>query len=209
MKQTGKSLQTILLTIFAGVFILISSTEGLAQQSLNDLSKWETNGNWIQEEEHVLAIEPRPGEEGWRRFDDYLWSKKQYGDFALELEYKIPKDGNSGVFVRVREKDDPVETGIEVQINDVHGKEELSAHDCGGVIGTVGPSKNMAKPADEWNKMRVTVEGTQLKVNLNGEQVVDVNLQNTSRSDRPMKGYIGLQDHGLPLQFRNISIEEL
>ncbi|MBS3772257.1 MAG: DUF1080 domain-containing protein [Bacteroidales bacterium] len=209
MKSTNKLSKAILLTCITGMFITLSFTEGLAQQSLNDLSKWETNGNWIQEEEHVLAIEPRPGEEGWRRFDDYLWSKKQYGDFALELEYKIPEDGNSGVFVRVREKDDPVETGIEVQINDVHGKEELSAHDCGGVIGTVGPSKNMAKPASEWNKMRVTVEGTQLKVNLNGEQVVDVNLQNTSRSDRPMKGYIGLQDHGLPLQFRNITIEEL
>ena len=209
MKSTNKLSKAILLICITGMFITLSFTEGLAQQSLNDLSKWETNGNWTQEEEHVLAIEPRPGEEGWRRFDDYLWSKKQYGDFALELEYNIPEDGNSGVFVRVREKDDPVETGIEVQINDVHGKEELSAHDCGGVIGTVGPSKNMAKPADEWNKMRVTVEGTQLKVNLNGEQVVDVNLQNTSRSDRPMKGYIGLQDHGLPLHFRNITIEEL
>jgi hypothetical protein len=209
MKSTNKLSNLILLTFVTGLFIMLLSTEGVAQQSLNDLSKWETNGNWIQEEDNVLVIKPRPGEEGWRRFDDYLWSKKQYGDFALELEYKIPEDGNSGVFVRVREKDDPVETGIEVQINDVHGKEELTAHDCGGVIGTVGPSKNMAKPADEWNKMRITVMGTQLKVNLNGEQVVNVNLQNTSRSDRPMKGYIGLQDHGLPLQFRNVSIMEL
>ena len=209
MKSTNKLSNLILLTFVTGLFIMLLSTEGVAQQSLNDLSKWETNGNWIQEEDNVLVIKPRPGEEGWRRFDDYLWSKKQYGDFALELEYKIPEDGNSGVFVRVREKDDPVETGIEVQINDVHGKEELTAHDCGGVIGTVGPSKNMAKPADEWNKMRVTVVGTQLKVNLNGEQVVNVNLQNTSRSDRPMKGYIGLQDHGLPLQFRNVSIKKL
>jgi len=209
MKSTNKLSNLLLLTFVTGIFIMLLPAEGVAQQSLNDLSKWETNGNWIQEEDNVLSIQPRPGEEGWRRFDDYLWSKKQYGDFALELEYKIPEDGNSGVFVRVREKDDPVETGIEVQINDVHGKEELTAHDCGGVIGTVGPSKNMAKPADEWNKMRVTVVGTQLKVNLNGEQVVNVNLQNTSRSDRPMKGYIGLQDHGLPLQFRNVSIKEL
>ena len=209
MKSTNKLFHAALLTLITGIFLTFSLNEGLAQQSLNDLSNWETNGNWIQQEDNMLAIKPRSGEEGWRRFDDYLWSKKQYGDFALELEYKIPEDGNSGVFVRVREKDDPVETGIEVQINDVYGKEELSAHDCGGVIGTVGPSKNMAKPASEWNKIRVTVKGTQLKVNLNGEQVVDVNLQNTSRSDRPMKGYIGLQDHGLNSWFRNISIKEL
>ena len=209
MKFINKLFHTVLLIIITGIIIMSSPNEALAQQSLNDLSNWETNGNWIQQEDNVLAIKPRAGEEGWRRFDDYLWSKQRYGDFVVELEYKIPEEGNSGVFVRVREKDNPVETGIEVQINDVYGKEELSAHDCGGVIGTVGPSKNMAKPAGEWNKMRVTVEGTQLKVNLNGKQVVDVDLQNTSRSDRPMKGYIGLQDHGLNSWFRNISIKEL
>jgi hypothetical protein len=209
MKPTKKVFQAILLTVVTGMFFVLSSNEVIAQTDLNDLSKWETQGNWTQQENRVIAINPRPGEEGWKRFEDYLWAKKQYGDFKLELEYKIPEGGNSGVFVRVKDKDDPVETGIEVQINDVYGKEELGPHDCGGIIGTVGPDKNMAKPAGEWNKMIVTAVGKQLKVNLNGEQVVDVDLEGTSRSDRPMVGYIGLQDHGLPLEFRNITIKEL
>jgi len=67
----------------------------------------------------------------------------------------------------------------------------------------------MAKPAGEWNFMRVIARGSLLKVHLNGEQVVDVNLENTSRSDRPAKGYVGLQNRGLPVWFRNVKIEEL
>ncbi len=173
-----------------------------------DLEGWTTKGNWFVKE-GVLHIQPRPGEKGWKRFDAYLWSEKPYGDFILDLEFKIPKGGNSGVFVRVKDRADPVDTGIEVQINDVYGKKKVGPHDCGGVIGTVGPSKNMAKPAGQWNRMIVTCRGPRLTVNLNGEQVVDVNLSETSRKDRPMKGYIGLQDHGLPLAFRNIRIKTL
>jgi hypothetical protein len=174
-----------------------------------DLTGWKTNGNWIVEDEGVLAIKPRPGEKGWRRFDAYLWAERRYGDFVLDLEFKIPKGGNSGVFVRVKDPKDPVQTGIDVQINDTHGKERVGAHDCGGVIGTIGPTKNMAKPAGQWNRMILTCLGKRLKVDLNGEQVVDVEIDQTSRGDRPLVGYVGLQDHGLPLWFRNIRIKPL
>jgi len=174
-----------------------------------DLTGWKTTGNWFVEEGGVLAIKPRPGEKGWQRYDAYLWAEKRYGDFALDLEFKLPKGGNSGVFVRVKDPKNPVATGIEVQINDTHGKEKVGAHDCGGVIGTVGPSKNMAKPAGEWNRMVVTCKGTQLQVELNGEQVVDVDLAKTGARDRPPVGHVSLQDHGLPLWFRNIRIKEL
>jgi type 1 glutamine amidotransferase len=174
-----------------------------------DLTGWETKGNWVVEEGGVLAIKPRPGEEGWQRYDAYLWAGGQFADFILDLEFKIPEGGNSGVFVRVKDKENPVNTGIEVQINDTYGKEKVGAHDCGGVIGTVGPSRNMAKPAGQWNRMIVTCQGNQLQVELNGEQIVDVQLDKTSQRDRPPVGYIGLQDHGLPLWFRNIRMKML
>lgn len=174
-----------------------------------DLTGWETEGNWVVEEGGVLALKPRPGESGWKRFDAYLWAERQYGDFVLDLEFRLPQGGNSGVFVRVKDKNDPVQSGIEVQINDCHDKERVGAHDCGGVIGTVGPTKNMAKPAGEWNRMAVTCRGPRMQVELNEEQVVDVDLAETSRRDRPLVGYIALQDHGLPLWFRNIKMRVL
>lgn len=174
-----------------------------------DLSGWTTEGNWLVEEDGVLAIKPRPGETGWQRYDAYLWTEKKYDDFVLDLEYKHPKGGNSGVFVRVKDRTDPVDTGIEVQILDSYGKEKLTAHDLGGVIGTQAPSQNMAKPAGEWNRMIVTCDENRMKVTLNGEQIIDLDLSDSAVSDRPMSGYIGLQDHGLPLWFRNIRIKEL
>jgi len=174
-----------------------------------DLTGWKTTGNWFAEKDGVLAIKPRPGEKGWGRFGAYLWAEKQYGDFILDLEFKLPKGGNSGVFVRVKDPKNPVATGIEVQINDTHGKKKVGPHDCGGIIGTVGPTKNMAKPAGEWNRMIVTCKGTQLQVNLNGEGIVDVDLSKTAARDRPLVGHVSLQDHGLPLWFRNIRIKEL
>jgi len=174
-----------------------------------DLTGLSTEGNWVVKKGGVLGIEPRSGEEGWKRFEDYLWTKKKYGDFVLDLEFKIPPEGNSGVFFRVADRDNPVEEGIEVQINDVHGKEEVGPHDCGGVIGAVGPSNNMAKPAGEWNHMVITCRGNELHVSLNGVKVVDVDLSETSQKDRPPKGYMGLQDHGLNAYFRNVMIKEL
>jgi len=173
------------------------------------LDAWTTNGNWFVNDEGLLTIEPRKGERGWQRFDDYLWTKQQYGDFQISLEFKIPPRGNSGVFVRVGDTSDPVDTGIEVQIMDTHGKKNPGQHDCGGVIQTVGPSKNMAKPAGEWNQMLITCKGKQLSVELNGEQVVDIDLSETSRKDRPLTGAIGLQDHGQKSWFKNVKIRTL
>lgn len=174
-----------------------------------DLTGWQTEGNWVVEEGGVLALKPRPGERGWGRFGAYLWAEKPYGDFVLDLEFRIPKGGNSGVFVRVKDKKNPVRTGMEVQISDCHHKKRVGAHDCGGIIGTAGPTKNMAKPAGEWNRMAITCQGQRVQVDLNGEKVVDVDLTKTSRRDRPLVGHVGFQDHGGPLWLRNIRVREL
>jgi hypothetical protein len=74
---------------------------------------------------------------------------------------------------------------------------------------TLFNGKNMAKPAGEWNRMIVTCKGTQLQVDLNGEGIVDVDLSKTAARNRPLVGHVSLQDHGLPLWFRNIRIKEL
>jgi len=160
----------------------------------------------------VLAIRPRAGEEGWERYGAYLWSERQYGDFILDLEYSYPAGGNSGVYFRVGDRADPVNQGIECQILDSSGKDgELSHHDHGGIISTVGASKNMSRAPGEWNRMIVTVRGPHLTVDLNGQNIVDIQLDESPVKDRPAQGYIGLQDHGRPndLRFRKIWLKEL
>ena len=158
-----------------------------------------------------MLIQPRKGEKGWQRYSAYLWSKKKYKDFVLHVEYKYPPKGNSGIHFRVGDLKNPVNTGIEAQVLDSFGKKKVGPHDHGGIIRTVGASKNMSKKSGEWNTMIVSCKGHHLQVKLNGEQIVDIQMDKTPMKDRPLEGYIGLQDHGEPnnLYFRNIKIQEL
>ena len=174
-----------------------------------DLSGWTTTGNWIVEAGGVVALHPRPGEHGWTRYDAYLTTARKYKDFVLDLEFKIAKGGNSGVFLRVGNPKDQVSSGFEIQILDTHGKSPVGEHDCGGVIGTAAPAKNMAKPAGEWNRYVITCQGKRLKVELNGAQIIDLELDKSAVRNRPAEGYIGFQDEGKPVWYRNVRIKEL
>ncbi len=174
-----------------------------------DLTDWNTTGNWIVEEDNTVALKPRPGEHGWTRYKDYLTTDRQYGNFILDLEFKFNKDGNSGVFMRIGDLEDHVKSGFEVQILDTHGKKKVGPHDCGGVIGTAAPSKNMVKPAGQWNRYTITLIDDSLKVVLNGEQIIDLDMSKSAIKDRPAKGYISFQDEGKPIWYRNVRIKEL
>lgn len=173
------------------------------------LDGWVTTGNWVVEPDGVIALHPRPGEKGWQRYDAYLTTARKYKDFVLDLEFKINAGGNSGVFLRVGDRMSQVDTGFEIQILDTHGLAKPGNHDCGGVIGTAAPAKNMAKPAGEWNRYVITCQGNRLKVELNGEQIHDLELDKSAVKDRPLEGYIGFQDEAKPVWYRNVRIKEL
>lgn len=205
-------------TAVALVLALAAASEGLAAEAADgfvpmfngkDLSGWRTTGNWVVEDGGVVALHPRPGETGWTRYDAYLTTERKYRDFVLDLEFKFEKGGNSGVFLRVADPKSQVDTGFEVQILDTYGKEKITAHDCGGVIGTAVPSKNMVKPAGEWNRYVITCVGNTLKVVFNGEQVIDIDLSKSPLKDRPAEGYIGFQDEAKNVWYRNVRIKEL
>jgi hypothetical protein len=198
------------------LILIIATTSTFAAEGFQsmfngkDVSQWNTAGNWFPNDRGELEIKPREGEKGWKRFDAYLYSKKQYRNFVFDFEYKHPKGGNSGFFFRIPDPSDPVGAGFEVQINDIYGKTtKLTAHDCGGVIGTAAPTTNASKPAGEWNRMIVTMKNDDLKVELNGKPIVDIDLKKTAKKALPETGYISLQDHGLNLFFRNLRLKEL
>src|SRR5439155_6660951 len=152
---------------------------------------------------------------------------QQWSDFVLSLDFKISKGCNSGVFVRTssltpRPGKDVGFNGIEIAIDDTSG---AGYHDTGAIYDLAKPRKDAMKPVGEWNHMVVTCNGSRIKVELNGESVTSVNLDEfTERNkrpdstshkfdiaykDHPRKGYIGLQDHGSPCWFKNIKFREL
>ena len=154
----------------------------------------------------------------------YIWTKEQYGDFILELEFKIPPKGNSGIFFRTTDINDPVQTGIEIQVSDSYGR-ELRRGSCGAVYDCMAPSKNMAKKAEQWNHVILTCKDNKIYVVMNGRQIIDMDLNlwtqphknpdgtknkfSTAYKDMPRKGHIGFQDHGKPVWYRNMSIKSL
>ena len=201
----------VVLALAVAEFGIAAETEDGFTPMFNgkDLTGWTTTGNWKVEEDGIVTLHPRPGEKGWQRYDAYLTTERKYRDFILDLEFKFQKGGNSGVFLRVGDPKSQVKSGFEIQILDTYGKQNITAHDCGGVISAVAASKNMVKPAGQWNRYVITCVGNNLKVVFNGEQVVDLDLSKSPLKDRPAEGYIGFQDEAKRIWYRNVRIKEL
>ena len=153
----------------------------------------------------------------------YLWTRQRYGDFILDLEFKVAQDANSGIFIRTGSIKNWLHTAIEVQI---HDSTDGSKHgSCGAIYDCLSPNRNVVKPTGEWNHYTITCKANKIYVVLNGEQIIDMDLDswteahknpngtankfNTAYKDMPREGHIGLQDHGQPVWYRNIKIKPL
>jgi hypothetical protein len=134
----------------------------------------------------------------------WLSTQKQYGDFRLELQFAINKGGNSGVFFRSSHEKNPAFTGYEMQIADSHGRPP-SKGGAGSLYDTVAPTRNMIRPAGEWNTATIVAKGPRIQVEWNGERIIDTELT------RSLRGYLGLQNHDAKseVKFRNIRLEVL
>ena len=130
-----------------------------------------------------------------------LVSSQKFDDFRLHLEFRVPKGANSGVYLRGR---------YELQVDDAAGREP-SSHHLGGLYGFIAPSENVARAADEWQTMDITLVGRMLTYVLNGTTVICHQeipgitggaLDNAEAEPGPLL----LQgDHG-PVEYRNIVI---
>ncbi len=164
--------------------------------------------------------------------DQCIWTKKQYENFALDLEFKMGDAANSGVVVYCSDMKNWIPNSVEIQILDDNSPKWAKAAPnwkCGGLFGHSVPMKQSAKKAGEWNRMTITCKGQQIRVVLNGAVVTDANLkdwtsakENPDGSDippwlskpfaeLPTKGHIGLQGKhgGAPIYFRNVKIKLL
>ncbi len=159
-----------------------------------------------------------------------LVSDKDYTNFKLSLEWKISKGGNSGIFWGVKEDSnykEAYETGPEIQVLDnINYPGDLKKNqEAGALYDMVSPSKDVAKPAGEWNTCIISInhKTNEGKVWLNDVLIVEfpVNGKNWNEMVAHSKfkdwegfgkfttGKIGLQDHGNKVWYRAIKIKEL
>ena len=180
-----------------------------------DFSNVVDPGHWVCEDGVFVAKD-----------HDALWTKVSYGNFILDLEFKVAKESNSGVFLRSSDIKKPL-SALEIQVHETADASKYGM--VGALYDALPPSKSMAKPVGEWNHFTITCRDSLLTVVFNGEEVIHADLNDwpeakknpdgtpnkfpVALKDFARSGPIGFQGlHGkaqAPVWYRNIKIKPL
>jgi hypothetical protein len=164
--------------------------------------------------------------DGWQiKGGGDIVSEKEYGNFHLKLEWKIARNGNSGIMFYVQEKEQygyPWLTGPEMQVldNDGHPDGKIPKHRAGDLYDLIKSSSEPVKPVGSWNQAEIICDAGKLTFKLNGKTIVNTTLWNEEWATlvagskfREMpdfgkfrSGKIALQDHGNLVSYRNIKM---
>jgi hypothetical protein len=229
-KNTMRKVLITLMTIMVS-FTVLGCAVQTGAKGFTTLFNGENLSGWLIGSDNAWIVKGgeltvRRDMDGKEHNYDYLWTKEKYGDFILDLEFKVIEGTNSGIFFRTSDLKDPVYTGIEIQVSNSYGRNRLSKNGtAGAVYDCLEPTKNAINKPGEWNHCILTCKGSNIKVVLNNEQIIDMNLEfwttphkNPDDTDnkfgRALKdfarvGHIGLQDHGRPVWYRNVRIKRL
>jgi len=172
-------------------------------------------GGWVVEEGILIA-----------KSGGTIWTSEAYGDFVLDFEFRLAPAANSGVFLRTGNVKN-ILSALEIQIHETTDGTKYGM--AGALYDAKPPSKNVSKPAGEWNRYTITCQGSRLTLVFNGEEVLNLDLEDwtepnknpdgtrnkfsTALKDFSRSGPIGFQGlHGkeaAPVWFRNIKIRQL
>jgi hypothetical protein len=215
-------------SIAVGALLLAFSTVAAGQaagpwRSLSSLDQWRTYKSdapptrW-EIKDGVLTKQGRASD---------LVSKDEFGDFELELEWKIGEAGNSGIFYRGTEEYDAIYwSAPEYQLLDniKAADNKKPSHLAGAVYDLYDVPADAVKPVGEWNQARIIAKGSHIEHWLNGRKVAEYDLGSADWNAKlaaskfppypnfakAPKGHLGIQgDHPGALALRNIRIREL
>jgi hypothetical protein len=180
-----------------------------------DFTGWDGPTSDYEVKDGALFCKPKKG--------GTIFTKEQYGDFMVRLEFKLPPGGNNGLAIRypgtgnasagamceLQVLDDNYEraTGEKIDPRQAHGS----------VYGIVPAARGFQRPIGEWNFQEVTVKGSKIKVELNGFVILDADVATVKEfmgnSSHPGKdrtiGHFGFAGHNDPVAFRNVRLKPL
>lgn len=172
-----------------------------------DLSGWKGEGYVV--EDGAIVCTPQ---------GKNLISEATFSSYILDFEFKLPPGGNNGLGIHYPGSGDGAYTGLELQIldNTAPKYKDLKDTQFHGSLYTMAPAKKSGlKPVGQWNRQRVSVLGSMIIVELNGETILRANLDDLSRLHpkhegvKRRAGHIAWLGHGDRVAFRNIQITEL
>ena len=151
-----------------------------------------------------------------------IYVNDELSDFSARMEFKLPPGGNNGLAIRYPGSGDTAYVGMcELQVLDDSAKKYAKLHPAqyhGSAYGMAPAARGYQRPVGEWNFQEVTVDGSRIKVELNGTLILNADLANV---EKPMydlgkfkgrlrkSGYFGFAGHGDAVSFRNISIRNI
>ncbi len=149
-----------------------------------------------------------------------LFTEKEYADFAFRFEFKLEPNANNGIAIRSPLAGDAAYAGIEIQVLDDSGSKYAKLRPAqyhGSIYDVVATKRGHQKPVGEWNTEEIRVQGRRVTVTLNGQTIVDANLDDVKDEAvlrkhpglRRTKGHVGFLGHGTRVEFRNIQVKEL
>ena len=202
-------------TLLAPIAALVCCSHSLAAEALTmrplfngkDLTGWKGEGYVVEDG----AITCTPAGRN-------LMTEETFANYVLDFQFKLTPGANNGLGIHYPGTGDSAYSGMELQILDsTHPKyKDLKDYQFHGGLYTMAPAKQgFLKPVGEWNQERVTVMGPAIKVELNGEIILRVNLDEMNKKfpdhqgAKRRAGHIGWLGHGDKVSFRNINIGEL
>jgi len=183
-----------------------------------DLAGWvgDTKGYKVESLDGQGAIVCQPG-------GTNLFTKDEFADFELRLEFKLTAGANNGLALRAPLEGDPAYTGFESQVLDntdpkYKGLKDWQYH--GSLYGVAAATATALKPVGEWNVQTVTMKGTRVTIVLNGVTILDVHLDKVAPEGKTVsgskvegltrtKGHIGFCGHGDRVAFRNVRVKRM
>ena len=181
-----------------------------------NLDGWQGNKTDYYAKNGELVVDPKMGGHG------NLFTEKEYSDFIYRFEFQLTSGANNGLGIRAPLEGDVAYVGMELQILDNTASiyanlQEYQYH--GSVYGVIPAKRGFQNPVGEWNSQEVIVKGSNVKVILNGEVILDGDIAEASKNepldhnDHPglkrEKGYVGFLGHGSKVKFKNIRIKDL
>ncbi len=174
-----------------------------------DFDGWEFMGN--KEAWQILPggiIRSEGGKDGrWLRY-----AKEEFGDFVIRAQWRISKDGNSGLFLRANKDGNPWETGYEVQVLNMPSRDDM--HCTGSLYGCVPVAFRPDDSPEKWHEFEVQFRGQHVVVIMDQIKIIDAKAADYPvLKSRQLRGFIGLQDShtdaGKWVEWRNIRVKKL
>lgn len=182
-----------------------------------NLDGWVGNKQSYVVENGAIVVKPDGGGSGGN-----LFTEGEYSNFEFRFEFQLTPGANNGLGIHAPLEGDAAYVGKEIQILDntaekYAGLKPYQYH--GSVYGILPAKRDYLKPVGEWNSEQVIVQGSKIKVILNGTTIVDGDLLEATKNgtldgnDHPglrrNRGHIGFLGHGDVVRFRNIRVREL